>query len=209
MAHESNEYQTATFAGGCFWCMVEPFKKLEGVIDVISGYTGGHVKNPDYEDVTTGYSGHYESVQVIYDPAKINYSDLLDVFWRQIDPTDEFGQFGDRGDQYRTAIFYHDEEQREVAKKSKNRLEELNLFNYPIATEIIAAQPFYKAEEHHQNYYAKNSGHYEFYKKGSGREDFINKAWGNIDEKLEELNEHRFLVTQKNETEKPYKYWDN
>lgn len=153
---KEGKYKIATFAGDCFWCMEESFEKIEGVIDVISGYTGGNVENPTYEQVLSGKTGHYEAVQVIYDPEKISYNDLLEVFWSHIDPTDPEGQFADKGPQYRTAIFYHDEEQKYLAEKSKELLEKSGLFKKPIVTEIKKSEKFYKAEDYHQNFYEKN-----------------------------------------------------
>jgi methionine-S-sulfoxide reductase len=169
--------EKAAFAGGCFWCMEWPYESEEGVVDVISGYTGGDKKNPTYEEVSTGITGHVEAIEVTYDPSKISYQKLLDIFWRQINPTDPFGQFGDRGSQYKTVIFYHNEEQKKLAEESKRALDESGKFDKPIATEIRPASEFYKAEEYHQDYYDKNSVHYNMYKKGSGREDFIKKVW--------------------------------
>ena len=167
----------ATFAGGCFWCMAGPFQELAGVLDVKSGYTGGHTENPTYEDVCSGTSGHYEAVQITYDPAKIDYTLLLDTYWRQIEPTDPGGQFYDRGQQYQTAIFYHDEEQRELASASKKELEDSGRFDEPIVTKILPAGKFYPAEEYHQNYHIKNPEHYKSYQIGSGRHGFICRAW--------------------------------
>jgi peptide methionine sulfoxide reductase msrA/msrB len=169
--------EKATFAGGCFWCMVPPFTKLDGVIKVTSGYTGGHKINPAYEEVSSGTTGHIEAVQIIYNPAKINYKRLLDVFWRQIDPTDSGGQFVDRGEQYRSVIFYHNDEQKRLAEESKSKLEKSGIFKKPIATEIIKASAFYKAEEYHQDYYKKNPIRYKFYRRNSGRDQFLEKNW--------------------------------
>jgi peptide methionine sulfoxide reductase msrA/msrB len=174
----NNEAKTATFAGGCFWCMIPPFQKLEGVNEVIAGYIGGKIKNPTYREVCSGLTGHYEVVQVSYNPSKISYSKLLDTFWRQIDPTDEGGQFYDRGGQYKTAIFYYDEEQKKLALESRRELESEQRFHKKIATEILEASEFYPAEEYHQDYHIKNPDHYNSYKVGSGREAFIHEAWG-------------------------------
>lgn len=171
-------YQYATFAGGCFWCMVPPFQKLPGVIEVIAGYTGGHKENPTYKEVCSGTTGHYEAVRVKYDPSVISYQELLKTFWHQIDPTDEGGQFYDRGQQYQTAIFYHNEEQRILAEESKKELEKSGKFEKAITTKIIKASAFYPAEEYHQDYHKKNPEHYASYKKGSGREDYIKRTWG-------------------------------
>jgi len=148
--------EKATFAGGCFWCMEAPFEKVDGVIQVISGYTGGHVAHPTYEQVSSGSTGHLESIQVTYDPGKVSYEKLLDIFWRQIDPTDAGGSFVDRGKQYRSAIFYNTEEQRRLAEESKKRLEESGRFDKPIETEILKLGEFYPAEDYHQYYYDKN-----------------------------------------------------
>ena len=175
--------KTAIFAGGCFWCMEPPFEKLDGVQAVISGYTGGTVVNPSYEQVSRGGTGHAEAVQIIYDPAKVSYQQLLDTFWRNIDPTDRTGQFVDRGDQYRSAIFYLDEEQRRLAEASKQALESAGRFagmlsSGRIVTEITPAGPFYPAEEYHQDYYKTNPLRYQYYRWGSGRDQYLNKIWG-------------------------------
>ena len=175
--------RTAIFAGGCFWCMEPPFEKLDGVLAVTAGYTGGSVVNPTYEQVSGGGTGHAEAVLVTFDPAKIGYPQLLDTFWRNIDPTDGSGQFVDRGDQYRSAIFYVDEEQRLLAEASKRALEASGRFagvfsSGRIVTEITPAGPFYPAEEYHQDYYLKNPLRYQYYRWGSGRDQFLNKVWG-------------------------------
>ncbi len=175
--------EKATFAGGCFWCMTPPFEKLEGVKEVISGYTGGHTVNPTYEDVTSETTGHMESVEVVYDPSKISYEKLLDVFWRQINPTDAGGQFVDRGPSYRTAIFYHSEEQKRLAEESKKKLDQSGRFDRPIVTEILPAGPFYKAEEYHQDYWKKNPIRYKFYRYNAGRDQYLEKIWGKEKEK--------------------------
>ena len=175
--NNNSPYKYATFAGGCFWCMAGPFQEVNGVLAVKSGYIGGHVDNPTYEDVCSGRSGHYEVVQVTYDPLKVHYKLLLDTFWRQIDPTDPGGQFHDRGQQYQTAIFYEDEQQKEIAFDSKKDLENSGRFTKPIATKILSASNFYPAEEYHQDYYKKNAIHYKNYRTGSGREAFIDKTW--------------------------------
>jgi peptide-methionine (S)-S-oxide reductase len=168
----------ATFAGGCFWCMEPPFDELDGVIDTTSGYTGGHVKNPSYEQVSAGGTGHAEAVQVTYDPARVSYQALLDVYWHNVDPTDAGGQFCDRGSQYRTAIFYHDEEQRRLAEASKAKLEQSGQLGAPIVTEIVPAGPFYPAEEYHQDYYRKNKLSYTFYRWNCGRDERLRALWG-------------------------------
>ncbi|MBS4194372.1 peptide-methionine (S)-S-oxide reductase MsrA [Lederbergia citri] len=167
----------ATFAGGCFWCMVKPFDQWDGIESVISGYMGGHLENPTYEDVKTGESGHYEVVQITYDPSIFSYEKLLEIFWQQIDPTDEGGQFHDRGSSYRSAIFYHDDEQKEAAELSKLELASSGKFQKPIVTEILPAQTFYKAEEYHQDYYKKNKAEYLEDRQKSGRDEFIKKHW--------------------------------
>jgi methionine-S-sulfoxide reductase len=170
--------EKATFAGGCFWCMEPPFEKLDGVVDVMAGYTGGRTKNPTYEDVCSGTTGHAEAVQVTFDPKKISYQKLLDVFWRNIDPTQVNGQFADHGSQYRSAVFYHTPEQKRLAEESKSELAKSGRFQHPIATEIAPASVFYPAEEYHQDYYKKCSLHYQSYSYGSGRKDFIERVWG-------------------------------
>ena len=168
----------ATFAGGCFWCMIPPFQKLDGIYEVIAGYIGGHAKNPTYDQVCSANTGHYEAVQLKFDPEKISYDKLLETFWRQIDPTDLGGQFYDRGQQYNTAIFYHDEEQKRLSEASKAKMESEGRFNKAIATKILKASEFYPAEEYHQNYHLKNSEHYKRYRIGSGRDSYIEKTWG-------------------------------
>ncbi|MFJ8257758.1 peptide-methionine (S)-S-oxide reductase MsrA [Peribacillus asahii] len=169
--------QRATFAGGCFWCMVSPFEELPGIEGIISGYTGGHVENPTYEEVKTGKTGHYEAVEITYDPKLFSYERLLNLFWPQIDPTDAGGQFQDRGRQYRTAIFYHNEEQKKLAEASKEKIAASGTFKKPIVTEILRAQTFYPAEEYHQDFHRKNPAHYKDDRKKSGRDEFIEKHW--------------------------------
>ena len=169
---------TATFAGGCFWCMEPPFEKLEGVISVTSGYCGGTEPKPTYEQVSAGRTGYAESVQVIYDPARVTYDQLLEAFWMNIDPTQSDGQFADRGRQYRTAIFYHTDEQQRLAEASKERLATSRKFSKPIVTAIAPATQFYPAEDDHQDYYKKNPLRYKLYRAGSGREGFLTTTWG-------------------------------
>jgi len=168
----------ATFGGGCFWCMEPPFEKLEGVYAVTSGYSGGEEINPSYNDVAGGRTGHTEVVQVAFDPKRISYERLLEVFWRSMDPTDSGGQFADRGTQYRPAIFTHDEEQRERAVKSRAALAKSGVFSGPIVVAITAFRAFYAAEAYHQDYYKKNPRRYESYRRGSGRAAFLERTWG-------------------------------
>jgi len=168
----------ATFAGGCFWCMEPPFDKLEGVISTTSGYTGGQKQDPSYEEVSSGGTGHAESVQVVYDPARITYEKLLETFWRNIDPVAVDRQFCDSGTQYRSAIFYHDEAQRRLAEESKKALEASGRFNQPIATQIVKASTFYPAEEYHHDYYKKNPVRYKIYRYGCGRDQRLQEIWG-------------------------------
>lgn len=170
--------QVATFAGGCFWCMEHPFDDLDGVIATTSGYTGGDEKNPTYEQVSSGRTGHAEAVQVLYDPDRVSYERLLEVFWRQINPTQKNRQFCDVGPQYRTAIFYHDGKQRKLAEASKRQMEEDGPFDGPIVTEVVEAGPFYPAEEYHQNYYEKNPLRYSFYRSNCGRDQYLEQTWG-------------------------------
>lgn len=171
-------YEKATFAGGCFWCMVKPFDTQPGIIEVVSGYTGGHVINPTYEQVCSETTGHLEAVQITFDPAIYPYERLVELYWTLIDPTDAGGQFYDRGESYSTAIFYQDNVQKEIAEQSKAKLEASGKFKSPIAVRILEAKPFYVAEQYHQHYYKKNPAHYERYSVGSGRARFIEKHWG-------------------------------
>jgi len=221
--------EKATFAGGCFWCMESAFEKLEGVKEVISGYTGGQKENPTYKEVSAGGTAHLESIQIIYDPSKITYSELLNVFWKQIDPTDPNGQFVDRGQQYKTAIFYHNEEQKLLAEKSKEELDKSGIYERPIVTKIVRASKFYRAEEYHQDYYEKNPIQYKSYRYNSGRDRYLKKMWEdnvkitngkNNNRKYKKLSEDelrkkltplQYKITQQNGTERAFdnEYWDN
>ena len=174
---EQKEYKTAIFAGGCFWCMVKPFDTLPGIVSVVSGYTGGTTVNPTYEQVARGQTGHTEAVQITYDPEVISYSELVEIYWQQTDPTDAGGQFADRGDSYRPVIYYNNDEQKNIAEKSKQSLQDSGVFNREIVTKIEPATTFYPAEDYHQDFYKKNSLHYKRYSKGSGRVDFIKNNW--------------------------------
>jgi peptide methionine sulfoxide reductase msrA/msrB len=226
---EHNGLPKATFAAGCFWCVEADFEKVEGVVRVISGYTGGNVENPTYHQVSAGGTGHVEAVQLIYDPNRVTYKELLDFFWRHVDPTDLAGQFVDRGQQYRSAIFYHDEEQRRLAEESRRELEQSRRFGKPIVTEIIRFSKFYPAEEYHQGYYKKNPVRYQYYRWNSGRDQFLTKVWGKSmetkqmtphgnqyvkpadDELRRRLTPLQYKVTQQEGTEPPFKneYWNN
>ncbi|MBU8908001.1 peptide-methionine (S)-S-oxide reductase MsrA [Desertibacillus haloalkaliphilus] len=178
MAQDSKEkYQKAIFAGGCFWCMVQPFDQQEGIINVVSGFSGGYTEYPTYEEVQTGTTGHYEVVEITFDPKRFPYEKLLDLYWAQIDPTDPGGQFHDRGDMYRTAIFYENEQQRILAEASKKKIEQEGRFQKPIVTDILPAKPFYPAEDVHQDFYKKNPEEYGEDRKKSGRDKFINQYW--------------------------------
>ena len=177
-AEQEKQYELATFAGGCFWCMIKPFDTWPGIIKVISGYTGGDLPNPTYEQVCSDRTGHYEAVQITFDPTIISYSEILTTFWQSIDPTDAGGQFGDRGSSYQTAIFYHSEAQKQQAEQSKQELQVNGPFGgRPIVTPILPAKPFYPAETYHQDYYKKNPAHYQRYSVGSGRAGFLERTW--------------------------------
>ncbi len=177
-AASSSNLAKATFAGGCFWCMEPPFDKLEGVVSTTSGYIGGHQENPTYQGVSAGGTGHAEAVEILYDPDKISYGELLDVFWHNIDPITANRQFCDSGSQYRSAIFYHDEAQQRLAEQSKRALEQSGRFSQPIVTEIVPATTFYPAETYHQDYYRKNTLRYKFYRYSCGRDQRLEELWG-------------------------------
>ncbi len=218
---DGTDLDTATFAGGCFWCIDAPFEKLDGVKEVISGYAGGHVKNPTYEEVSSGSTGHVEAVQVIYDPGIISYEELINVFWKQFDPTDSGGSFYDRGSQYKSAIFYKDETQKQIAEKSKEMLDKSGIFKKPIVTKIEKFINFYPAEDYHQHYYKKDPQRYYSYREASGRDNFILGVWGDkeidkyqkrSEEKMKkELTPLQYDVTQNAATEKPFQneYWNS
>lgn len=212
-----SKYEQATFAGGCFWCVESLLEPLDGVKEVVSGYTGGNVSDPSYSQVSKGNTGHYEAVRVYYDEDKISYETLTKEFFKGIDPTDKRGQFQDRGPQYRTAVFYHNEDQKDIAKELKQRLNNSDIFEKPIVTKILPVQKFYPAESYHQDYYKKNSVRFSNYKKASGRRDFIQETWANrsfpdkyADEK-KNLTDLQYKVTQKDSTEPAFNnsYWDN
>jgi len=229
MEKKQKNLSEATFAGGCFWCTESDFEKFDGVVEAISGYVGGQTQKPTYQEVSAGGTGHAEAVRVLYDPQKITYTELLDIFWQHMDPTDPDGQFVDRGSQYRPAIFYHDEEQKRLAEESKRKLESSGRFNKSIATEIVPISEFYEAEDYHQDYYKKNPLRYKFYRLNSGRDQFLKKTWGDTaqpaaggdtqaayskpdDEVLKtKLTSLQYKVTQQEGTEPPFRneYWDN
>ena len=213
MKHDNKA--TALFAGGCFWCMEPPFEKLEGVSSVMSGYAGGTTENPTYDDYDS--AGHIEVIQVVYDPEKLSFSKLIEVFWRQVDPTDPGGQFVDRGHAYTTAIFYYDDIQENIAEESKAKIDSSGLYNKPVITPILPAPIFWPAEEYHQDYYKNNPIRYKFYRSNSGRDQFLKKIWNdetagqNKNALKERLSPLQYKVTQENGTEPPFKntYWNN
>ena len=231
MQNAPETIKLATLAGGCFWCLESDLRNLDGVLEAISGYTGGTVEHPTYEQVIGGGTGHVEAVQVRFDPAKTSYTEILDAFWRSIDPTDPGGQFADRGSQYKTAVFYHDESQRDAAEASKQALDASGRFSKPVATSILPALAFYPAEDYHQNYSETNPAHYQRYRVLSGRQPFLDAHWSDTEvqprtaakgfatpfvkpsrEELQtKLTPLQFQVTQKDGTEPPFKnaYWDN
>jgi len=180
MTEKPEKTASAVFAGGCFWCTESDFEKIEGVVEAISGYTGGRVRNPTYKEVTRGETGHVEAVKVVYDPNEITYEELLEVFWQHVDPTDPGGQFVDRGSQYRSAIFFSNQTERHIAEESKQRLAASGRFNKPIVTDILPLEAFYPAEGYHQDYYKKSPIRYHWYRSDSGRDQFLKKTWADM-----------------------------
>ena len=215
----SGNEEIATLAGGCFWCIEAPFEKVQGVLKVISGYAGGTKENPTYREVSSGKTDYREAVQVYYDPLVISYAEILDIFWKQFDPTDDGGSFADRGFQYTSAIFYHNNDQKEIAEYSKQELDNSGNFDEPIVTSIIEFTTFYPAEDYHQDFYKKDPDRYYSYRKGSGRDTFIMNTWKDekeykkpSDEEIKnKLTDLQYKVTQKEGTERAFQneYWDN
>ena len=217
----SGQTEKATVAGGCFWCIEAPFEKIDGVISAVSGYSGGEIKDPTYEQVSSGKTDHRETVEITFDPKVISYSEILNIYWKQFDPTDAGGSFYDRGHQYTSAIYYHSKEQKKVAEQSKQQLEQSGKFDKPIVTPIEKFKNFYVAEEYHQDYYKKKPDHYNRYRKGSGRDAFIKKIWGTLNgdqynkpdqQKIQaSLTDMQFEVTMEDGTEPAFdnQYWDN
>ncbi len=219
MVSLSGNEEIATLAGGCFWCIEAPFEKVRGVVKVISGYAGGTKENPTYSEVSSGRTDYRESVQVYYDPLVISYAEILDIFWKQFDPTDDGGSFADRGFQYTSAIFYHNKDQKVIAEKSKKELDNSGIFDEPVVTPIIEFTTFYPAEDYHQDFYKKDPDRYYSYRKGSGRDTFIMSKWNDeneykkpSDEEIKKkLSDLQYKVTQHEGTERAFnnEYWDN
>ncbi len=216
----SGKTETATLAGGCFWCVEAPFEKVDGVVKAVSGFAGGEVDNPSYKQVASGSTNYIETVQVHYDPAVISYSEILDIYWKLFDPTDDGGSFYDRGEQYKSVIFYHNDMQKEIAEQSIIELNSSGVFDQPVATELRQFKNFFEAEDYHQDYYKKNSSHYNAYRKGSGRDDFIEEVWGNKADEYKKpdneqlktlLTREQYRITQQAGTEPAFNnaYWNN